>query len=77
MRNKYGTIATILGLVGICGFGIVLGPLAIIFGKIGVKKDEENAVAIIGLILGIIVTALWIIGIILLIFLLITHGILT
>ena len=75
MRNRYGTIATILGLIGLCiPLGLILGPLAIIFGRIGIKKDEENAVAIIGFILGIIVTFFNIIGIVLLIIFFISLG---
>ena len=67
MSNNYGVFALILGLVGICCFGIVLGPIAIILGTIGIRKDDENALAIMGLIFGIIATIFWIIGIILLI----------
>jgi len=48
----FGTTALVCGLVGIFLFGIVLGPLAIIFGGIGISKKQKYSVA--GLVLGII-----------------------
>ncbi len=56
--NIYGTVALVCGLIGLFGvvlyFGIVLGIVAIALGGIGLSRDNNNAMAIIGLILGII-----------------------
>ena len=45
------------GIVGIFAGGIILGPLAIIFGALGMKRDGRG-MAITGLILGII-ASIW------------------
>ena len=56
--NTYGIVALICGLIGLLGamayFGIVLGIIAIATGGMGLSRDDNNAMAIIGLILGII-----------------------
>ncbi len=56
--NIYGIVALICGLIGLFGavayFGIVLGIVAIAMGAIGLSRDDNNAMAVIGLILGII-----------------------
>ena len=56
--NTYGTVALILGLVGLCGgffyFGVVLGIAAVAMGGIGLNRDDNNGMAIVGLILGIL-----------------------
>ena len=49
----------VLGVIGIFAFGIILGPLAIIFGAIGIsqasrKRRRGVSMAIAGLVLGII-----------------------
>ena len=56
--NSYGTAALICGLLGII-FGIfyvgpVLGIIAIIMGGIGISRDDNTAMAAIGLVLGIL-----------------------
>ena len=56
--NTYGIVALICGLIGLCGaflyFGIVLGIVAISMGGIGLNRDDNNSMAVIGIILGII-----------------------
>jgi hypothetical protein len=56
--NTFGIIALICGLIGLFGvflyFGIVLGIVAMAMGGIGLSRDDNNAMAVIGLILGII-----------------------
>jgi len=56
--NTYGIVALVCGLVGLFGalyfFGIVLGIIAIVMGGIGLSRDDNNSMAVIGLILGII-----------------------
>ena len=56
--NKYGTASIICGLIGFCCFGniayIVFGIIAIIFGAIGLKQDENQSLASGGLIFGIV-----------------------
>tara|TARA_B110001450_G_C17385708_1_gene385542 strand:- start:128 stop:520 length:393 start_codon:yes stop_codon:yes gene_type:complete len=47
--------AMVCGIVGIFFAGIILGPLAIIFGALGMKRDGRG-MAITGLVLGIIAT---------------------
>ena len=61
MSNTNGIIALIFGIVGCCfggflpfGLGFLFPFVAIIFGAIGIKKDDSNGMAIAGLILGII-----------------------
>jgi len=56
--NIYGIIALVCGLIGLFGaivyFGIVLGIVAIAMGGIGLTRDDNNSMAVIGLILGIV-----------------------
>ncbi|MHA2182909.1 MAG: zinc-ribbon domain-containing protein [Promethearchaeota archaeon] len=56
--NIYGIVSLICGLVGLLGifafFGIFLGVLAIILGGLGISNDDNNAFAIVGIILGIL-----------------------
>ena len=56
MGNGFGIASIILGVLGIIFgvLGIILGPLAIIFALIGMKKDNNRIVCIIGLILGVV-----------------------
>jgi len=62
--TQYGTPALVCGLIGCCcGF---LGIPAIILGALGLSRDENTSSASIGLILGLINTVCWILGIILL-----------
>lgn len=64
MGNVWGIVSIILAIIGFFFAGIILGILAIIFGVIGLSKDDKKVYAKIGIILGIIVL---IIGIIVLI----------
>jgi len=56
--NIYGIVSLVCGLIGLFGailyFGIVLGIVAIAMGGIGLSRDDNNSMAVIGLILGII-----------------------
>ena len=64
MSNTMGAISLTFGILGLCcawlieifiPFVSILFPIiAIIFGAIGIKKDDSNGMAIAGLILGII-----------------------
>ncbi|MHA1671868.1 MAG: hypothetical protein ACTSV5_15040 [Promethearchaeota archaeon] len=62
MSNTNGIIALIFGLVGLCCAWLIPIPfvpwlfpiVAIIFGIIGISKDDSSGMAIAGLILGII-----------------------
>jgi uncharacterized membrane protein len=63
MSNTYGIVALIFGIIGLCCgwalaflyfIGFIISAIAIIFGAIGIKKDDSNGMAITGLILGII-----------------------
>ncbi len=55
--NNYGIAAVISALIGIfCGafyIAPVLGIAAIILGGLGIGRDENNAIAMIGIVLGI------------------------
>jgi hypothetical protein len=56
--NALAVASLICGLVGLLLFGIILGPLAIIFGAIGLSNANKNPIgagkgaAIAGLVLG-------------------------
>jgi hypothetical protein len=63
MSNTNGIVALIFGIIGLCcGWalaffyfsGFVISAIAIIFGAIGIKKDDSSGMAIAGLVLGII-----------------------
>jgi hypothetical protein len=57
-NNNYGSAALIIGIIGLfCGIsyaGLVLGIAAIILGGLGISRDENNALAMIGIVLGIL-----------------------
>jgi len=68
--HKHSALALIFGNIGlfggvIIGVGIIFGILAIVYGFIGLRRDEDKVMAIIGIILGAIDIIL---GIILIIF---------
>ena len=50
-----GVAALVCGIVGLFFGGLILGPLAIIFGAIGMKRDGRG-MAIAGLVCGIVAT---------------------
>ncbi len=56
--NIFGAVALICGLIGLISaflyFGIVLGIIAIVLGGIGLGRDDNNGMAVIGIIFGII-----------------------
>jgi len=56
--NNYGIAALICGILGIplgiIFVGPVLGIIAIIMGGIGISKDDNAAIAVIGLVFGIL-----------------------
>lgn len=58
-QNGMGTAALILGIIGLLIGGCLLGPLAIIFGAVGISKANQGLAtnkgsAVSGLILGIV-----------------------
>ena len=55
-----GIAALCCGILGIFFAGWLLGPLAIVFGALGMKNDGRG-MAITGLVLGCLVTLLWLI----------------
>ncbi|MFX1380386.1 MAG: hypothetical protein ACFFA4_14975 [Promethearchaeota archaeon] len=69
MGKIFGLLGLIFGLIGIIGvwfitfffyFGaLLIGILAIVFGGIGIAKDDSKGLGIAGLILGIITLIIW------------------
>ncbi|MGX1883887.1 small hydrophobic protein [Streptomyces sp. NPDC055287] len=59
-------ISLICGIIGFFSFGIVLGPVALITGWIAMGKrfNTGNVPAVIGFVLGLIITVLAIIALI-------------
>ena len=51
--SGWGIASLACGIVGLFGGALILGPLAIIFGALGIKKNLKG-LAIAGLVLGII-----------------------
>jgi hypothetical protein len=78
MGKVFGLIALILGIIGIIGVwfltfffyfsALIIGILAIVFGGIGIAKDDSKGLGIAGLILGIITLIIWFLWPILLLF---------
>jgi uncharacterized protein with PQ loop repeat len=69
--NCMAITSLVLGIISFVFFGLLLGPLAIIFGCVGMKQINENpnelsgmCQAKAGIICGIISTVLWLIIII-------------
>ncbi|MHA2006783.1 MAG: hypothetical protein ACXABO_04550 [Promethearchaeota archaeon] len=66
MGNTFGIISLICGLLSIILtfflgiYGIFFPIIAIVFGGIGIAKDDSRGMAIAGLILGIIAFIFWI-----------------
>jgi len=62
MSNTNGIISLIFGIIGLCCgwlipipyIGYLFPAVAIIFGIIGIMKDDSHGMAIAGLVLGII-----------------------
>ena len=57
--NGLATASMVCGIIGLLVFGIILGPLAIIFGAIGMSKEPKRNQAITGLVLGVIDIVGW------------------
>ena len=57
--NGLATASMVCGIIGLLVFGIILGPLAIIFGAIGMSKEVKRNQAITGLVLGVIDIVGW------------------
>lgn len=63
--NGLAIAGLVCGIVGLVVFAIVLGPLAIIFGSVGLSRAnhgaEHRTMAIWGIVLGIADVVLWIV----------------
>lgn len=68
-RDTCGFLSLIYGFISLFTFG-ALTILAIVFGIIGLRKDEERNMAIIGLILGIIsmISSIFLVGLLLIVY---------
>lgn len=58
--NGFSIASLVLGILGLFRYGLLLGPLAIIFGIIGLNR-EGRGMALAGLILGIIDILIWLV----------------
>ena len=77
MGKIFGILSLICGILGLAvpivglrfpglAFGSIILPiLAIIFGAIGIAKDDSKALGVVGLVLGVIGLVIWIVLIIL------------
>lgn len=67
-NNGLAIAALVCGVVGLFLFQVVLGPLAVIFGGIGLNRANRGArrrgMALAGIILGVIDIILFIIGLV-------------
>ena len=75
----FSVTSMVLGIVGLVTFclwylSILCGILAIVFGVVAKKKEEKNGMATAGLVMGIIIVALWVILLIFSVFLGFTIG---
>jgi len=63
--NGLAIASLVCGIIGLLIFGVILGPLAVIFGAIALQRAKRGAsgkgMAIAGLVLGLIATILAII----------------
>lgn len=54
-KKTFGSLSLAFGIISFCCCcGFVFGPLAILFGMLGLFKDDDRSLSIIGLIFGII-----------------------
>lgn len=51
----------VLALVGLLILPVIMGPLAIIFSSLALKKGQRKGLAIAGLVIGIVNVAWWLI----------------
>ena len=63
MGSAVSVLSLIFGIVGFC-CGVIFGPIAILLGAIGMRRDEGRGLAIAGLVLGIVTLVCWILLII-------------
>jgi Domain of unknown function (DUF4190) len=60
--NGLAVASLVCGIIGLLIFGVVLGPLAVVFGAIGLSRANQGAsgkgMAIAGLVLGAVATIL-------------------
>ena len=69
MGKVFGLLGLLFGIIGIVGVwfftfffyfsALIIGILAIVFGAIGIAKDDSKGMGIAGLILGIITLIIW------------------
>ena len=54
-KKTFGSLSLAFGIISFCCCcGFVFGPLAILFGMLGLFKDDDRSLSIIGLVFGII-----------------------
>ncbi len=53
MGKVFGIIGLVSGIIGLFVYWYIFGPIAIIFGAIGIAKDDSKGLGIAGLVLGI------------------------
>lgn len=62
-KNPFGVTSLVLGIIGIFIANIILGPLAIIFGAIGLNRAKRagrgRGTSIAGIVLGVIALAVY------------------
>ena len=63
MGSAISVTALIFGILGFC-CGVIFGPVAIILGAIGMRREEGRGMAIAGLVLGIVSLACWLLAIV-------------
>ena len=63
MGSTISVLSLIFGIIGFC-CGFIFGPIAIILGAIGMRREEGRGLAIAGLVLGIVTITCWILAII-------------
>ena len=57
----FSIASLVLGIISLIAFAIIAGTLAIVFGAIAINKEGKNAMAIAGIITGIVGIVLWLI----------------
>lgn len=53
-QSTYGAVALVCGIIGLFCGGVIFGIVAIIMGGLGLSRDENSSMAVIGLVLGVI-----------------------
>ncbi len=57
----YGILSLVFGVIGLIVFAIILDPLGILFGCLGLSKNKKDTISIIGLTLSAVGLFLYII----------------